>query len=327
MTPDELHTRYIQFCNTDRASRSDTDGYWLRSSLDEHVKEEVMRQAFLYIGSTLKSHEFASDKHIDLIATRIENYYLSQKDEILDLLHNTILNDQENFIERTCRSSERYMKYMLEALGQKHGGTSDIAKNIQKRRKISTSYDVVLSNGSSGPFNETIDLEHIGVFLAAQHLKLQQMGVSSNLNVLQFIGLFAVNGGRLSYSERMQHIWMAYKKLDGQENVLWKAYEKKHDFCTIPKSKQSTPKKDDISEMISYFMFSYLDDMDSSLSSLKNKSDEKEQPTFFESKDQYLTIYCNALVLEAVYSAYIATLHISPAESGSDPVLKNPKHA
>lgn len=327
MTPEELHTRYIQFCNTDRANRSDADGYWSRSTLDEHVKEEAMRQAFLYIGSTLKSHEFASDKYIDLIATRIENYYLSRKDEILDLLHNSVLNDQENFIERTCRSSQRYMQYMNEALGQKHGGTSDIAKNIQKRRRTSTSYDVVLSDSSIGPFNETIDLEHIGVFLATQHLKLQHMGVSSNLDVLQFIGLFAVNGGRLSYQERMQHIWMAHKKLDGQENVLWKAYEKKHDFCTIPKPKQSTTKKDDISEMISYFMFSYLDDMDSSLSSLKNKSDEKEQPTFFESKDQYLTIYCNALVLEAVYSAYIATLNIATVESGSDPVLKNPKHA
>ena len=328
MNQDELNARYIKFCNTlDSLSDGDTDSYLSRSALDKNLALDVMRHAFMYIGSTLKSQDFASNKNIEVIATRIENYYLSRKDDILNMLHNMVVNDHENFIERTCRSSEQYMKYMNEAREKKHGNTSGIAKKIHKRREISLSSGVVLPASLSSPFNETIDSEHIGVFLAAQHLKLQQMGLSDNLNLLEHIGLFAVNGGILSYQERIQHMWMAYNNLDGQENVLWKAYKANNNFAKLPQKKRVAQDDKDyalisLQEYIAEFTETHLEVL---RMRTKILSEKKDDPTFFDSKDDYLKIYCNALVLEAVYSAYIANLDISPVVIVSGPALKNPK--
>lgn len=301
MTEDELRAYYTQFCRTLHNVRSES-GYWERSALDDHLSQEVMRNAFFYIGSTVKSHDFVVRKDIEVIATRVENYYLNRKDEILDFL-SKMIDGMENFIEHNHAKAGAYITCMAARKTQPTEKTH-LKQNISDRRIQAITSSGSLPAQKQLPDYENIDLETVGVFLAAQHLKLQQMGCSSGLDVLKHIAAFVVNGGILSQHERMIHMWMAHKKLNGQENVLWEAFAHNPSFATLPVSSQFD--NTSVTHILKTFesLLEYKLNMFADLDHLRTKDEDESSPTFFESKEQYMQTYSNALVMEAVHSAY-----------------------
>ena len=303
MTEDELRAHYTRFCVTLNNVQT-KNGYWERSALDTHLAQEVMRNAFFYIGSTLKSQDFASDKDIEIIATRIENYYLNRKDEILDFLSQSI-GGAENFIENTHTKAHAYIACMTAARKNQPAPQTNLRKNISERRMQTITSSGSLPVQKQSPDYENIDLETVGVFLAAQHLKLQKMGCSSGLDVLKHIAAFVVNGGTLSQHERMIHMWMAHKKLNGQENVLWEAFAQNPSFATLPpvSSKVNSASVLHILETLESLV-EYKLNMFSDLDRLRMKDEDETSSTFFESQEQYVQTYSNALVMEAVHSTY-----------------------
>ena len=305
---------FFQACEQMDPVQRANDPYFSLSTLDHSLSNEVARNAFLHLGCDGKLGA-DSAKNIALIATRIENYYLSHKDTLLEVA-TAAIQTEENFIQRVRDASKGYIDAMMKARDRMKTNTQENAKTNLKKQSgiqiptlfVSSSSPVTMPSRSRPPHQETIDLETLAVFLAAQHLKLQQLGDTSNIAYMRDVASFVLNGEMLTHHERMTQVWVAHSKLVGQENVLWEAYDANRRFANIPKEKSSSNLMERFAE--DFYAWSVMESLYDSLDYIKSDGNAQQKPTFFDSKEAYFNVYRNALVMEAAHSSYLHNLDI-----------------
>lgn len=305
---------FFQACEHMDCTQREHDPYFSLSTLEPSLSNEVARNAFLYLGCN-RTPGGPHAKNIAVIATRIEHYYLSRKDTFLELATAAIRTD-ENFIKRIRKASQGYIDATMKARHRIKTNIKENTKNNLKKQSgiqipsffVTTSSPFTLPSRSQPPHQETIDLETLAIFLAAQRLKLQQLGDTSDMGYMNDLASFVLNGEMLTYQERMTQVWLAHSKLLGQENVLWEAYSANRHFATIPKEASSLNSMDKFADEDFYF-FNLMESL-GNLDDIKSGRSAQQKPTFFDSKESYFTVYRNALVMEAAHSAYLKNLDI-----------------
>jgi len=338
-------------------------------NLEDNIAKWVWLNAYLWAGVDLSHNAGDNLRFVESYAQQIAEKYTQNTSKYLSVVDAAVVSP-EKYLRHSQGAVERYTKAMTQArshlakLATSHTvvavaplSAKQIRATTQRRMALHQAKaaawmamaETIVTPSSFPAVNkaavfEQVRGEEVAVFLAAQHAKLDKMGVADPC-ALDSLARFAANTEALTLAERIFHGWKAHGCLKNQENVLWEAFVVDKGFTELPRVSSATNPPDwetvhrrrEMNDLHNAYVRSYMaalsdishlyeDEQDPMEVFQSVKSKFKDAPTFFASKNEYLQIYQHALVLEAVKSCGEANLTIDiPVMVSSSSMVKQSK--